>query len=76
MLWNTSPEVGKSPTTKTVTTVKVMRKFQEIALPVHLGKPDVPICEAIPQLETEQLDEDIFTDQGRYNLRILNYLLI
>ena len=63
-LWNTSPEVGKSPTTKTVTIVKVMRKFQEIALPVHLGEPDVPICEAIPQLETEQLDEHIY--RSRY----------
>lgn len=55
-------------------TVKVIRKFQEIALTIHLGEPDVPICEAIPQLEAEQLDEDIFTDQGAYNLRILNYL--
>ena len=59
---------------KTVTTVKVIRKFQEISLNVHLGKPDVPICEAIPQLEAEQLDEDIFTDQGKNNLRVLNYL--
>ena len=57
-----------------MTTVKVIRKFQEIALNVHLGKPDVPICEAIPQLEAEQLDEDIFTDQGKNNLRVLNYL--
>ena len=64
MLWNTSPEVGKSPTMITVTTVKVIRKFKEIALIFGLGEPDTPQYEAIPQLEAEQLDEDIFTDQG------------
>ena len=48
----------------TVTTVKVIWKFKEIALIFDLGEPDTPQYDTTPQLEAEQLDDDIFTDQG------------